>query len=99
MALEKMNIVLLRRKKGCTGLVTLCHKKLSLLIVGFLIVMPIALLYAGYHVGIAHMRANPDVLTREVQAELDAQRVKLADATRKKTSMPCLCGWVNCRHT
>jgi murein DD-endopeptidase MepM/ murein hydrolase activator NlpD len=78
-----MNIVLLRRKKGCTGLVTLCHKKLSLLIVGFLILMPITLLYAGYHLGLAHMRANPDALTKEVQSELDAQRVKLTDATRK----------------
>jgi murein DD-endopeptidase MepM/ murein hydrolase activator NlpD len=81
--LKRMNIVLMRRKKGCTGLVTLCHKKLSLLIVGFLIIMPITLIYAGYHLGIAHMRANPDALTREVQSELDVQRVKLSDATRK----------------
>ena len=78
-----MNIVLLRRKKGCAGLVTLCHKKLSLLLVSFFIIAPISLLYAGYHLGIAHMRANPDDLTREVQAELDAQRLKLSDATRK----------------
>ena len=78
-----MNIVLLRRKKGCAGLVTLCQKKLSLVLVGFFIIVPISLIYAGYHLGIAHMRANPDDLTREVQAELDAQRVKLADATRK----------------
>ena len=78
-----MNIVLLRRKKGCTGLVTLCQKKLSLLLVSFLLVMPIALLYAGYHMGIAHMQANPDALTRQVQAELDAQRVRLANETRK----------------
>jgi len=78
-----MNIVLLRRKQGCAGLVTLCHKKLSLLIVGFLIVVPAALLYAGYHLGIAHMRANPDALTKEVQSELESQRVKLAEATRK----------------
>lgn len=78
-----MNIVLLRRKKGCTGLVTLCQKKLSLLIVSFLIVMPVALLYAGYQLGTAHMKANPDDLTMAVQSELDAQRMKLADATRK----------------
>ena len=45
--------------------------------------MPIALLYGGYRLGISHMRANPDALTREVQSELDVQRVKLADATRK----------------
>lgn len=78
-----MNIVLLRRKKGCTGLVTLCQKKLSLILVGFLLVMPVTLLYAGYHLGIAHMRANPDELTREVQSALDSQRTKLSDATRK----------------
>lgn len=78
-----MNIVFLRRKKGHTNLVTLCHRKLSLLIVGFLVVMPLSLLYIGYHLGEAHMRANPDSLTKEVQAELDAQKVKLANATRK----------------
>ncbi|MBI1422766.1 MAG: peptidoglycan DD-metalloendopeptidase family protein [Gammaproteobacteria bacterium] len=78
-----MNIVLLRRKKGCTGLVTLCHRKLSVVLVGLLIIMPIALIYGGYRLGISHMRANPDALTREVQSELDVQRVKLSDATRK----------------
>lgn len=78
-----MNIVFLRRKKGHTSLVTLCHRKLSLLIVGLLVIMPITLFYAGYHMGIAHMRANPDSLTKEVQTELDAQKVKLANATRK----------------
>ena len=45
--------------------------------------MPVALLYAGYQLGTAHMKANPDDLTMAVQSELDAQRMKLADATRK----------------
>ncbi|MEJ2391814.1 MAG: M23 family metallopeptidase [Gammaproteobacteria bacterium] len=78
-----MNIVLLRRKKGHTGLVTLCHRKLSLLIVSFLVILPISLLYIGYQMGVAHTRANPDSLTKEVQSELDAQKVKLSNATRK----------------
>ena len=55
-----MNIVVMRRKKGCTGLVTLCHKKLALLAVGFLVAMPGALLYTGYQLGKSHMQANPD---------------------------------------
>lgn len=78
-----MNIVFLRRRKGHTGLVTLCHRKLSLLVVSFLVIMPVSLLYIGYHMGVAHMRANPDALTKQVQAQLDAQKVRLAHVTRK----------------
>ena len=78
-----MNIVVLRRKKGCTGLVTLCHKKLALLMVGFLVAMPAALLYTGYELGKSHMQANPDDLTLAVQAELDTQRLQLAEVTQK----------------
>ena len=78
-----MNIVLLRRKNGCSGLVTLCHRKMALLVVALFVLMPAALLYGGYHMGVAHMKANPDELTLAVQAELDAQRLKLEDATRK----------------
>lgn len=62
---------------------TLCHKKLSLLLVGFFLVVPVSLLYLGYHLGVAHMRANPDALTKEVQSELAAQKIKLNKATRK----------------
>lgn len=78
-----MNIVVLRRKKGCSGLVTLCHKRLTLLVFGFLIIMPIGLLYAGYRLGISHMQANPDDLTIAVQSELDTQRLKLGEVTQK----------------
>jgi murein DD-endopeptidase MepM/ murein hydrolase activator NlpD len=78
-----MNIVLLRRKKGCTGLVTLCHRKLSVLLVSFLLVLPLGLMFAGYEIGVAHMRANPDALTREVQSELNSQKTRLAETTRK----------------
>jgi len=78
-----MNIVVLRRKKGCTGLVTLCQKKLTLLAVGFLVLLPGALIYSGYQLGMAHMKANPDDLTIAVQAELDNQRLKLAEVTQK----------------
>lgn len=78
-----MNIVVLRRKKGCTGLVTLCQKKLTLFVAGFFVIMPAVLLYAGYQLGIAHMKANPDDLTLAVQAELDSQRLKLEEVTLK----------------
>lgn len=61
----------------------MCQRKLSLLVVGFLVIMPVSMLYIGYHWGAAHTRANPDSLTKEVQSELDAQKVKLANATRK----------------
>jgi murein DD-endopeptidase MepM/ murein hydrolase activator NlpD len=78
-----MNIVVLRRKKGCSGLVTLCQKKTAAILVGFFIIMPAALMYAGYQLGIAHMKANPDDLTAAVQAELDSQRLALSEVTNK----------------
>ena len=78
-----MNIVVLRRKKGCTGLVTLCQKKLTAVVVGFFVLMPAILLYAGYQIGVAHMKANPDDLTVAVQAELDSQRLALSEVTHK----------------
>lgn len=62
---------------------TLCHRKLSVLIVSFLVVLPLGLMYGGYELGVAHMRANPDALTREVQSELVAQQTKIAATTRK----------------
>jgi len=40
-------------------------------------------MYGGYELGVAHMRANPDALTREVQSELVAQKTRLAATTRK----------------
>lgn len=78
-----MNIVVLRRKKGCTGLVSLCQKKVAAIVVGFFVLMPAILLYAGYQIGIAHMKANPDDLTVAVQAELDSQRHALSEVTHK----------------
>lgn len=45
--------------------------------------MPAALLYAGYQLGKSHMQANPDDLTLAVQAELDTQRLQLAEVTQK----------------
>lgn len=78
-----MNIVVLRRKKGCSGLVTLCQKKLALVVMGFFVVMPGLLLFAGYQIGVAHMKANPDDLTLAVQSELDSQRLVLSEVTQK----------------
>ena len=78
-----MNIVLLRRKKGCTGLVSLCPKQFSVLLISILFVVPALLVYAGFQLGMAHMKANPDDLTMAVEAELDSQRVRLADVTRQ----------------
>jgi len=78
-----MNIVVLRRKKGCSGLVTLCQKKLALVLVGFFVIMPGLLLFAGYQIGVAHMKANPDDLTLAVQSELDSQRLVLSEVTQQ----------------
>jgi len=78
-----MNIVVLRRKKGCSGLVTLSHQKLAVVLTSFFVLLPAMLIYAGYQAGVAHMQANPDDLTVAVQTELDAQRLQLTQVTNK----------------
>lgn len=64
-------------------MVSLCPKQFSVLLVCLLFVIPALLVYAGFQLGMAHMKANPDDLTMAVEAELDSQRVRLADVTRQ----------------
>jgi murein DD-endopeptidase MepM/ murein hydrolase activator NlpD len=78
-----MNIVFLRRKQGCTGLVTLSQRKFFMLAVGLFVVIPGFTLYSGYQMGLSHMKAHPDDLSIAVESELDTQRLRLADVTRK----------------
>lgn len=77
-----MNIVLLRRKQGCSGLYVMDSKKLAALVVGFLLIMPAGLMYAGYQMGIKNMRTNPDDLNLAYQTEIDSQRLKIDEATQ-----------------
>ena len=77
-----MNIVVLRRKKGCSGLLTLNKKRLTALFSGFFIILPAAFLYAGYQLGIANSQANPDDLAIAMQSELETQRLKVEEARR-----------------
>ncbi len=77
-----MNILLLKRKKGCAGLVTLSQKKITILLLSFFVVLPATFLFAGYHMGKAYMKAHPDDITVALQSELDAQRLQVVEATR-----------------
>ncbi len=87
-----MNIVVLRRKNGCSGLLALTKKRLVSLVLGTVIVLPVTFLIIGYQFGVAHMRANPDDLSLALQGELDAaQRLKIEEVTRNaKENMDAL---------
>lgn len=61
---------------------TLTRHRLISLVLGTLVVLPAVFITAGYHLGVAHMRANPDDLTLAMQSELDAQRLKIEEVTR-----------------
>jgi len=76
-----MNIVLLRRKQGCSGLYVMDSKKLAALVVGCFLIMPIGLIYLGYQVGAQNVRATPDDLNLAYQTEIDSQRLKIDEAT------------------
>ncbi len=77
-----MNIVLLRRKKGCSDLVVLNPQKLIVIALAFLFILPASLVYLGYQWGTDNTIAHPDDLTLAYQTELDAHRLKIAEATR-----------------
>lgn len=76
-----MNIVLLRRKQGCSGLYVMDSKKLATIVVGCFLLMPVGLLYLGYQMGTQNMRANPDDMNLAYQTEVDSQRLKIDEAT------------------
>ncbi len=77
-----MNIVLLRRKQGCSGLYVMDAKKLAALVVAGFLILPAGLMYVGYQLGINDMRANPDDLNLAYQTEVDSQRLKIEEATQ-----------------
>jgi len=54
-----------------------------MLAVGLFVVIPGFTLYSGYQMGLSHMKAHPDDLSIAVESELDTQRLRLADVTRK----------------
>jgi len=76
-----MNIVLLRRKQGCSGLYVMDSKKLAAIVVGCFLMMPIGLVYLGYQMGAQNVRATPDDLNLAYQTEIDSQRLKIDEAT------------------
>lgn len=77
-----MNIVVLRKKKGCSGLLTLNKTRLTALFSGLFVIIPAAFLFAGYHLGVSHMQANPDELALAMQSEMETQRLRIEDVTR-----------------
>lgn len=77
-----MNIVVLTRKKGCSGLVTLSKVRLLAMALSVLIIMPMSFMYLGYHWGTKDMQSNPDDMQIAMQTELDSQRLKISEATR-----------------
>ncbi|MFO7604400.1 MAG: hypothetical protein R6X06_11395, partial [Gammaproteobacteria bacterium] len=78
-----MNILLLKRKQGCSGFVTLSQKKIACLFMGIFVILPASFLFAGYHMGKSYIKANPDDITLAMQSELDSQRLQVVEATRE----------------
>lgn len=77
-----MNIVVLRKKRGCSRLLTLNKKRLTALFSGLFVIIPATFLFAGYQLGVSHMQADPDDMTIAMQSELEAQRLRIEAATR-----------------
>ncbi|NOZ36959.1 MAG: M23 family metallopeptidase [Gammaproteobacteria bacterium] len=77
-----MNIVIMTRKKGCSGLLTLNRRWITMITISVFIALPVSFILVGYQMGLSHMKSNPDDLSLAMQAEMDAQRLTLSEATR-----------------
>lgn len=77
-----MNIILLKRRKGSSGLVSLNKKKIAAVLLSALIILPAVFLFSGYKLAIHYMQANPDDLMVAMQTEMEAQRLKIDEVTK-----------------
>ena len=77
-----MNIILLKRKKGSSGLVTLNKRKISIVLLSVIFVLPATFLFTGYKLGVQYMQSNPDDLMVAMQSEMDVQRLKIDEVTK-----------------
>ncbi len=77
-----MNIILLKRKKGSTGLVTLNKRKMATVLLAVFVVLPATFLFTGYKLGVSYMQANPDDLMVAMQSEMEGQRLKIDEVTK-----------------
>ena len=77
-----MNIVIVRKTKGCSSLVPLTRQRILMVLTAFVLVLPASFLLAGYHLGKLQAAPRPDDMNLAIQAELDAQRLQVAEATR-----------------
>ena len=77
-----MNIILLKFRKGSSGLVSLNKKKVVTALLSVLIVLPAVFLFAGYKLSMYYMQANPDDLMVAMQTEMESQRLKIDEVTK-----------------
>jgi len=77
-----MNIILLKRKKGSSGLVSFNKKKIVAVVVAVFAILPATFIYSGYKLGVHYMQANPDDLMVAMQTEMEAQRLKIDEVTK-----------------
>lgn len=77
-----MSIVILKRKKGRSSLVTLSRKHFAAFIAGFFVILPAAFMATGYQLGKDHATTSTDDFGMALQSELDSQRLQVAEATR-----------------
>ena len=77
-----MNIVILRRKKGCSGLLTLNRNRFMGFAATFFFALPVTFMVAGYYLGATTSKASPDDLEIAMQSDLDAQRLRIEEASQ-----------------
>lgn len=77
-----MNIILLNKRFGCSGCISLTPRRLAVAASVFLLVMPAALLFVGYRLGVAQVKDHPTEMTKALKTELDSERAQIRKAKR-----------------
>lgn len=77
-----MNIILLNKRFGCSGCITLTRQRMLTFSLMLFLLMPAVFLFAGYQLGSRGETSDPDAATRALQAELAAQHKTIKTATQ-----------------
>lgn len=77
-----MNIILLSKRLGCSGCLSISRRGLFSSLAVVLVLMPLLGLFGGYYLGSKDRPASSDELALELETEIERHRQQVRDATR-----------------
>lgn len=77
-----MNIILLSKRMGCSGCLSIGRRKLMAVLSAVFLIMPLIGLGGGYYLGSQGKAVTADEMALEMERELERQRERVQEATR-----------------